>query len=130
MALYADCLKNLGNESAFKVGNDIRRCEARGMHVIKLNLGEPDFNSAENINQVAIANILAGNSHYTDPQGMLPLREKITEVIQKTRGVSVSPDQVVITSGGKPSIGYSLVTYVNPGDEVIYPCPGFPIYES
>lgn len=128
--LFADRLKNLGDETAFKIGDDIRRCEAEGLHVIKLNLGEPDFDSASNINQVAIDNILDGNSHYTDPQGILPLRQKIAEVIQETRGVSVSPDQVVVTSGGKPSIGYSMLNYVNTGEEVIYPSPGFPIYES
>jgi aspartate aminotransferase len=100
------------------------------MKVIKLNLGEPDFNSAENINEVAIKNIRAGNSHYADPQGILPLRESIARHILQTRGVQVDPQQVVVATGAKPSISYTMMTYVNPGDEVIYPSPGFPIYES
>ncbi|MBW2059562.1 MAG: pyridoxal phosphate-dependent aminotransferase [Deltaproteobacteria bacterium] len=130
MNLYADRIQNLGTENAFKIGDDIRRCEQQGMKVVKLNLGEPDFNSAENINQVAIENIRAGNSHYTDPQGILPLRESICRHLLKTRGITVDPRQVVVTTGAKPPISYTMMTYVNPGDEVIYPSPGFPIYES
>ncbi len=130
MGAYADRIKLLGTENAFKIGDDIRRCEQMGVKVIKLNLGEPDFNSAENINQVAIENIEAGNSHYTDPQGILPLRESIARHVEKTRGIPIDPRQVVVTSGAKPPISYTMMTYVNPGDEVIYPSPGFPIYES
>jgi len=130
MGIYADRIRLLGTENAFKIGDDIRRCEQMGMKVIKLNLGEPDFNSAENINQVAIENIEAGNSHYTDPQGILPLRESIARHVEKTRGIPMDPRRVVVTSGAKPPISYTMMTYVNPGDEVIYPSPGFPIYES
>ena len=130
MDLYADRVKSLGTENAFKIGDDIRRCEERGMTVIKLNLGEPDFTSAENINRVAIENIRSGNSHYTDPQGILPFRESIARQILETRGARVDPQQIVVTTGAKPAISYTMMTYVNPGDEVIYPSPGFPIYES
>jgi aspartate/methionine/tyrosine aminotransferase len=130
MNLYADRVQALGTENAFKIGDDIRRCEQAGMDVIKLNLGEPDFSSAENINNVAIRNIQAGNSHYTDPQGILPLRESIARQLTETRGVKVDPRQIVVFTGAKPSISYTVMTYVNPGDEVIYPSPGFPIYES
>ncbi len=130
MDCYADRIRALGTENAFKIGDDIRRCEQRGVKVIKLNLGEPDFNSAENINRVATENIEAGNSHYTDPQGILPFRESIARHILETRGVRVDPQQVVVMTGAKPAISYTLLTYVNPGDDVIYPSPGFPIYES
>ncbi len=130
MDLYADRVKSLGTENAFKIGDDIRRCEQMGMKVIKLNLGEPDFTSAENINRVAIENIRSGNSHYTDPQGILPFRESIARQILETRGARVDPQQIVVTTGAKPAISYTMMTYVNPGDEVIYPSPGFPIYES
>ncbi len=130
MNIYADRIASLGTENAFKIGDDIRRCEQMGKKVIKLNLGEPDFNSAENINEVAITNIRAGNSHYTDPQGILPLRKTIARHISETRGVQVDPQQIVVTTGAKPPISYTMMTYVNPGDEVIYPSPGFPIYES
>lgn len=130
MDLYSDRVGDLGTENAFKIGDDIRRCEREGMKVIKLNLGEPDFNSAENINKVAIENIRSGNSHYTDPQGILPLRESIARKVLESRGVRIDPQQVVVTTGAKPPISYTMMTYVNPGDEVIYPSPGFPIYES
>lgn len=130
MDLYSDRVEDLGTENAFKIGDDIRRCEQAGMKVIKLNLGEPDFNSAENINKVAIENIRSGNSHYTDPQGILPLRESIARKVLESRGVRIDPQQVVVTTGAKPPISYTMMTYVNPGDEVIYPSPGFPIYES
>jgi len=130
MTIWADRIGSLGTENAFKIGDDIRRCEATGMTVIRLNLGEPDFNSADNINGAAITEITRGNSHYTDPQGILPLRESIARQVSESRGVSVSPEQIVVTTGAKPSIAYTIMAYVNPGDEVIYPSPGFPIYES
>jgi aspartate/methionine/tyrosine aminotransferase len=130
MSLYADRVKDLGTENAFKIGDDIRRCEKMGLGVIKLNLGEPDFNSAENINQVAVENITSGNVHYTDPQGILPFRQSIACKIEETRGIRVDPEQVVVTTGAKPAISYTMLTYADPGDEVIYPSPGFPIYES
>ena len=130
MNVYADRVRALGTENAFKIGDDIRRCEAAGVEVIKLNLGEPDFNSAENINEVAVRNIRDGNSHYTDPQGILPFRESIARQVTETRGAQVDPQQIVVTAGAKPPISYTMMTYVDPGDEVIYPSPGFPIYES
>jgi aspartate aminotransferase len=130
MNVFADRVNNLGTENAFKIGDDIKRCEAKGLKVVRLNLGEPDFNSAENINQVAIRNIEVGNSHYTDPQGIIALRESIARHVSKTRGIDVDPRQVVVTTGAKPPISYTMMSYVNPGDEVIYPSPGFPIYES
>lgn len=128
--LFAGRLSLIGTENAFKVGEDIKRVEERGDTVIKLNLGEPDFDSPVNINDVAIANITKGNSHYTDPQGLPSFRESIGRHLEETRGSAIDPDCIVVTSGGKPPIGYSLLSYVNPGDEVIYPTPGFPIYES
>lgn len=130
MTLLAERIDVLGTENAFKLGEDIQRCLDRGMEVIKFNLGEPDFNSAPHINRVAIREIEAGNSHYCDPAGIKPLREAIAAHIRSTRGIEADAGRVVVTSGGKPPIGYTLQAYVNPGDEVIYPSPGFPIYES
>lgn len=130
MIAFADRIQLLGTENAFKLGDDIARCEQSGIKVIKLNLGEPDFDSAENINQTAIEHINNGNSHYTNPQGILPLRESIARQVFQSRGVKVDPQQIVVTTGGKPGISYTIMAYVNPGDEVIYPSPGFPIYES
>jgi aspartate/methionine/tyrosine aminotransferase len=130
MSLLAQRIQTLGTENAFKLGVDIQRVLDRGMDVVKLNLGEPDFDSAPHINQVAAEQIMAGNSHYTDPQGILPFREAIARHVSETRGIEVGPDRVVVTPGAKPAISYTMQTYVDPGDEVVYPSPGFPIYES
>ncbi len=130
MALFANRMAALGTENAFKLGEDIQRCIDRGIDVIKFNLGEPDFDSAPHINAVGKREIDAGNSHYCDPQGILPLRRAIARHIGDSRGIDVDPARVVVTPGAKPPIGYTFQTYVDPGDEVIYPSPGFPIYES
>jgi len=127
---YADRIARLGTENAFKIGVDIRRCEAMGMKIVKLNLGEPDFNSAAPINERAKKEIDLGNSHYCDPQGLPPFRETLAKQLTETRGFKVDPDEIVVTPGAKPPIFYTMMSYVNPGDEVIYPSPGFPIYES
>jgi aspartate aminotransferase len=130
MSVLADRIRRLGTENAFKIGDDIARCEQMGREVIRLNLGEPDFNSADNINQVAIDHITRGNSHYTNPQGIPSLRNSIARQIAETRNIDADPNRIVVTTGAKPPIAYTMLTYVNPGDEVIYPSPGFPIYES
>jgi len=130
MNIWADRIRSLGTENAFKIGDDIRSCEEAGMTVIRLNIGEPDFDSADNINRTAINEIVGGNTHYTDPQGILPLREAIARQVSESRGVKINPQQIVVTTGAKPSIAYTIMAYANPGDEVIYPSPGFPIYES
>lgn len=130
MSLFASRIAAMGTENAFRVGEDIAKVSARGVDVVRLNIGEPDVDSAPHINEAACAQIRAGNSHYTDPQGILPLRQAICNHINSTRGLNVTPDRVIVTTGGKPPIGFTLQAYVNPGDEVIYPSPGFPIYES
>ena len=130
MGVIADRIAAMGTENAFKIGDDVARAQARGVDVIRFTIGEPDFDSAPHINQVGIDNILAGNTHYTDPAGIKPLREATAAHVKKTRGLDVSADQVIILPGAKPAIGYAMMSYVNPGDEVIYPSPGFPIYES
>jgi len=130
MPRLASRITALGTENAFKLGEDIARVAARGVDVVKLNLGEPDVDSAPHINEAAVAEIRRGNSHYCDPQGLLSLRQAICAHVERTRGITVTPDRVVVTPGGKPPIGYAVQTYADPGDEVIYPSPGFPIYES
>jgi aspartate aminotransferase len=130
MTLIASRMAALGTENAFKLGADIAACVARGMDVVKFNLGEPDFDSAPHINREAIEQIEAGNSHYTDAQGVPAFRAAIARHVSTTRGLDVGPERVVVTPGAKPPIGYTMMTYVEPGDEVIYPSPGFPIYES
>ena len=130
MSILAHRLKTLGTENAFKLGDDIQRCVDRGMDVIRFNLGAPDFRSAPHLNQVAIDALEAGRSGYCDPAGILPFRESIANHIRRTRGIDMTPDRIVVTAGAKPPIGYTFQTYVDPGDEVVYPSPGFPIYES
>jgi aspartate aminotransferase len=130
MALLAARLASLGTENAFRVSDDVARCVARGVDVVRLNIGEPDFDTASYINEAAIAQLNAGNSHYTDPQGIAPLRTAVAAHIARTRSIPADAARVVVTTGGKPAIGYAIQAYVDPGDEVIYPSPGFPIYES
>ena len=130
MSVIADRMSALGTENAFKVGEDIARAERRGMEVIRFTLGEPDFASPPHVNRVGVDNILAGNTHYVDPAGIAPFRKAVADYVSRSRGLSIDPERVVALPGAKPGIGYSITTYVNPGDEVIYPSPGFPIYES
>ncbi len=130
MSLIARRIDDLGTENAFTVGAHIARAEEAGIDVIRFNLGEPDFDSADHINREAIRHIEEGNAHYVDPQGLLSFRRAIAEHVAATRGIGVDPDRIVVTPGAKPPIGLAMATYVDPGDEVIYPSPGFPIYES
>lgn len=128
--MFADRLQNLGTENAFKLADHIGRVLASGQDVIKLNLGEPDFDAPDHVAKEGMAQIAAGNSHYDHPSGIPGLRKAVAKQVSETRGVDVDWQRVVVHPGAKPSIPYSLLTYVNPGDEVIYPSPGFPVYES
>lgn len=130
MSLYADRNLLIGTENAFKIGPHIAKVEASGAAVVKLNLGEPDFSAPEWVKAEVIRNIQIDNSHYCDPKGILPLREAIARQINTTRKLDVNAEQICVFPGGKPSIGFAQQIYCNPGDEVIYPSPGFPIYES
>ena len=130
MPLFARRFDQMGTENAFKIGEDMARARARGTDVIPFTIGEPDFDSAPHINEAGIAAIRAGDTHYTDPAGIAPLREALAAYVTRTRGIGVGPDRVIILPGAKPAIGYTMMAYVDPGDEVIYPSPGFPIYES
>ena len=130
MNLLADRTQTLGTENAFRVGDNIAECLQMGMKIIKFNLGEPDFDTSEYICKVASDNLFKGNTHYCPPHGLTPFRNALAKQVSETRGIKVDPDQIVVTTGAKPPISYALLTYVNPGDEVIYPSPGFPIYES
>jgi len=130
MAVLANRIANLGTENAFEVGKDIARLEAQGKKIIRFNLGQPDFPSPPHIDEECIRQIRAGNTAYVDPMGIPGLRRAISDHMERTRGVQVDPSRIVVTAGAKPPIALCAVTYVNQGDEVIYPSPGFPIYES
>ena len=126
----AASMARLGTETAFEVLVRARALEAKGRSVIHLEIGEPDFDTPANIRDAAKRALDEGFTHYGPAAGLPALREAIAAEVTSTRGVAVNPDNVVVTPGGKPIIFYSLLTCVDPGDEVIYPNPGFPIYES
>ena len=128
--LFSDRTNRIGTENAFKIGPYVRAIEDAGHRVIKCNIGEPDFRLPQHIADEVKRCIDLDMTHYVDPQGIVPLREAIASQISRTRGITVTPDHVVVFPGAKPSIGLCQQTYCNPGDEVIYPSPGFPIYES
>jgi aspartate aminotransferase len=128
--LYADRMYELGTENAFKIGPHIAFLEGEGHKVVRLNLGEPDFDIPPFVRDEVKRQLDLGNTHYCDPKGILSLRKAIANQMKEMRGLDVSPEQVVVFPGGKPSIGLTQEAYCNPGDEVIYPSPGFPIYES
>jgi len=127
---FARRMALLDSENAFKIGPWIREVEASGRRVIKCNIGEPDFPLPEHIAAEVKKQIDAGQTHYCDPQGIEPLREAIARTTGEARGLSITPDRVVVFPGAKPPIGFAQQAYCDPGDEVIYPSPGFPIYES
>jgi len=130
MPLLAERVSLIDSENAFKLGPWIRELEAAGKRVIKCNIGEPDFPLPRHIADEVKRQIDLGQTHYCDPQGIEPLRVAIARSVAQSRGITVTPDRVVVFPGAKPPIGLSQQTYCNPGDEVIYPSPGFPIYES
>jgi len=130
MPLYADRVRMIDTENAFKVGPYIAEVERAGRRVIRCNLGEPDFALPKHIAAEVKRAIDNDMTHYCDPQGILPLREAIADDVGSRRGLKITPDRVVVFPGAKPPIGLCQQTYCNAGDEVIYPSPGFPIYES
>jgi len=120
----------IDTENAFKVGPYIKECEDAGHQVVRCNIGEPDFPLPRHIAEEVKRQIDNDLTHYNDPQGILPLREAIAHTMGAARKIRITPDRVVVFPGAKPPIGFSQQTYCNAGDEVIYPSPGFPIYES
>ena len=123
-------MARLGTETAFEVLAKARLLEAEGMEVIHLEIGEPDFGSPSNVIDAGRQALLDGFTTYNPSPGYPELRDRIAEEISETRGVSVVGDQVVVTPGGKPIMFFLLLAMVDIGDEVLYPNPGFPIYES
>ncbi len=126
----ADRMSRLGTETAFEVLAKARRLEAEGMDVIHLEIGEPDYDTPANIAQAGADALTSGYTHYNPSPGFPEVRDRIAREISETRGVSVTGDNVVITPGGKPIMFFTMLALVDPGDEVLYPNPGFPIYES
>ena len=123
-------MSRLGTETAFEVLAKARALEAQGRNIIHLEIGEPDFDTPANVVDAGINAIREGWTHYTPSAGLPALREAIAANVSKSRGVKVTPEEVVIVPGGKPTIYFTFTALVEEGDEVIYPNPGFPIYES
>jgi aspartate aminotransferase len=126
----AERMSRLGTETAFEVLVKARALEAQGKSVIHLEIGEPDFETPDNVVQAAVDALRQGWTHYGPSAGYPDLRQAIAEEVGRSRGVQVSSDQVVVVPGGKPIIFFGLLALADVGDEVIYPNPGFPIYES
>lgn len=128
--LLAERMKKLGNETAFEMLAKAKALEAQGREIIHLEIGEPDFPTPSNVIEKGIQAMKEGMTKYTPSPGLIEARQVIADYIGSTRGYKVDPEEVVMTAGGKPIMFYSILATVNPGDEVIYPNPGFPIYES
>jgi aspartate/methionine/tyrosine aminotransferase len=129
MQQLADRMQSLGTETAFDVLARARALEAQGRKVVHLEIGEPDFDTPANIVQAAVTALGQGYTHYGPAAGLPELREAIVARMAG-RGVNVDPARVVVTPGAKPIMFFTILALINPGDEVIYPDPGFPIYES
>ena len=123
-------MSRLGTETAFEVLNRARALEKQGKEIIHLEIGEPDFDTPANVVEAGIDALRKGWTHYGPAAGLPELRQAIAEYVSRTRKVPVSSDEVVVVPGGKPIIFFTILALIESGDEVIYPNPGFPIYES
>ena len=127
----ASRMDRIGTETAFEAAARARALEATGREVIHLEIGEPDFDTPRNVSEAAARALLdEGATHYTAANGIEPLREAIAADVQRWKGIDATPDQVIVTPGAKPIMFFAMLALVDDGDEVIYPNPGFPIYES
>ena len=126
----AERMSRLGTETAFEVLNKARALERQGKNIVHLEIGEPDFDTPGNVIEAGVNALHQGWTHYGPSAGLPELRQTIAEYVSKTRRVNVSSEEVVVVPGGKPIIFFTMLALVDAGDEVIYPNPGFPIYES
>ena len=123
-------LARLGTETAFEVLVRARNLEAQGRSIIHLEIGEPDFDTPSHITDAAVEALKGGATHYGPAAGLPELRQAIAEDSTARRSVKATSEMVVVTPGGKPIMFYVILALIDPGDEVLYPNPGFPIYES
>ena len=127
----ASRMERIGTETAFEAAARARALEATGREVIHLEIGEPDFDTPLHVKEAASAALIDGGmTHYTHPTGIEPLRRAIADDVRRRKGIHVEPERVVVTPGAKPIMFYAMLALIEDGDEVIYPDPGFPIYES
>jgi aspartate/methionine/tyrosine aminotransferase len=123
-------MSRLGTETAFEVLVRAKALERQGRDIVHLEIGEPDFDTPPNVINAAVNALQHGWTHYGPSAGLPDLRETIAQYVSETRRVKATSDEVVVVPGGKPIIFYTILALAEPGDEVIYPNPGFPIYES
>ena len=123
-------MSRLGTETAFEVLNKARALERQGRSIIHLEIGEPDFDTPANVVEAGVDALRTGWTHYGPSAGLPELRQTIADYISRTRSVKVTPEEVVVVPGGKPIIFFTILALIDEGDEVVYPNPGFPIYES
>jgi aspartate/methionine/tyrosine aminotransferase len=126
----AERMSRLGTETAFEVLNKARALERQGKNIIHLEIGEPDFDTPKNVVDAGVKALQGGWTHYGPSAGLPELRQAIAEEVSRTRKVEVKSEEVVVVPGGKPIIFFTILALADVGDEVIYPNPGFPIYES
>ena len=126
----AERMSRLGTETAFEVLNRARALERQGKDIIHLEIGEPDFDTPQNVIEAGVEAMRAGWTHYGPSAGYPELRQAIADEVGHSRGVKIAAEEVVVVPGGKPIIFFSILALIDEGDEVIYPNPGFPIYES
>ncbi len=123
-------MDRLGTETAFEVLAEVKRLEQEGKDIVSFALGEPDFDTPDNIKKAGIDAINDNYTHYGPSAGMVPLREAVANYVSATRKMPVDPDEVVVMPGAKPIVFHGMLACVDEGDEVVYPNPGYPIYES
>lgn len=128
--IFAKRMSALGTETAFDVLAKAKALERHGKDIIHLEIGEPDFDTPKHIKDAAVKALYAGYTHYVPAAGLPELREAVAEYVSRTRGIDVDQEEVVITPGAKPIMFFTILSCVDEGDEVLYPNPGFPIYES
>ena len=130
MGRMAAGMSRLGTETAFDVLARAKALEEEGRDIINLGIGQPDFTTPDNIVEAAVKALRDGHHGYTPAGGIGPLREAVAADIEKRRGVAVDPGHVVIVPGGKVTMFFAIIMFGEPGVEILYPNPGFPIYES
>lgn len=129
-AIFAERMSRLGTESAFEVLAKAKALEAQGRDIVHLEIGQPDFPTPANICEAAFKAMKDGHTGYCPSAGIPEFREVIAQHITETRGITIHPDEVSVTPGAKPIIFFTILALIDEGDEVIYPEPGFPVYES
>lgn len=127
---FATRTHHLEPEGAYEVLARANQLEATGKEIIHLEIGQPDYPTFENVSQAGIQAIMDGKTRYTPPSGVPPLKKAIATQAGHQRGIEIHPDEVVVSPGGKPNLFFPTLALIEPGDEVIYPNPGFPTYEA